>query len=128
MLTESQLWLRKKKERKKSKISKEPAVPPATKVSMETQTDFPEESEKLGSSQQGEGTEEKKKKKKKDINVDDTAPQKKPVTLEYYGIDISGNETDSILRKLKTCSRMNSMVNGQVFTVKVFQHSLQVDI
>ena len=76
-------------------------------------------------SQQREGTEEKQK---KDINADDTAPQKKPVTLEYYGIDISGNETDSILRKLKTCSRMNSMVNGQVFTVKVFQHSLQVDI
>ena len=66
--------------------TKEPVVPPATKVSIETQPDFPEESEKTGSShqreepassvgdQQREGTEEKKK---KDINADDTAPQKK---------------------------------------------------
>ena len=51
-------------------VTEEPVVPPATRVSMETQTDFPEESEKPGSSQQREGTEEKKK----DINVDDTAP------------------------------------------------------
>ena len=46
----------------------------------------------------GEVTEEKK-----DINADDTAPQMKPVTLQYYGMGISGNETDSILRNLKNC-------------------------
>ena len=40
--------------------------------------------------QQREGTEEQKK----DINADDTAPEKKPVTVEYYGQDVSGNETD----------------------------------
>ena len=87
-------------------VTKEPVVPPATKVSIEPQTDFPEEPEKTGSShqreepassvgcQQREGTEEKKK---KDVNADDTAPQKKPVTPEKYGIDISGNEIASIL-------------------------------
>ena len=80
-------------------ITKEPVVPPAAKVSIETLIDFPQESEEAGSShqreelassvgsQQREGTEEKKK----DINADDTVPQKKPVTLEYYGQDISGN-------------------------------------
>ena len=79
-------------------VTKEPVVPPATKVSIETQADFREESEETGSShqreepafavgsQQREGTEEKKK---KHINADDTAPHKKLVTLEYYGIDIS---------------------------------------
>ena len=66
---------------------------------METQTNFPGESEKPGSSQQREGTEEEKK----DINVDDTASQKKPVTLEDYGQDISGHEADSILSDLKNC-------------------------
>ena len=81
---------------KDHEVTKGPVVPPATKVSMETQTDFPEESKKPGSSdqkreeptssvgpQQREGTEEKKK---KDTNADDTAPQKKPATLEYYGL------------------------------------------
>ena len=88
-------------------ISKEPAVPPAKMVSIETQTDFPEQSEQPGSShqreepassvgsQQREGTEEAKK----DINADDTAPEKKPVTMDYYGQQISGNETGSILKK-----------------------------
>ena len=61
---------------------KEPVVPPTTKVSIETQTDFSQVAEEPGSphqreepassvgSQQREGTEEKKK----DINADDTAP------------------------------------------------------
>ena len=92
-------------------VTREPVVPPATRVSIETQTDFPEESEKIGSSHQREEpassvTERgNRREEKKDINADDTAPQKKPVTLEYYGIDISGNETDSILRNLKDCFR-----------------------
>ena len=89
-------------------FSKGPVVPPVKMVSIETQTDFPEESEKLEAltkernqhlSQQREATEEKKK----DISADDTAPQKKPVTRECYGQDISGNETDSILSKLGDC-------------------------
>ena len=92
-------------------ITKEPVVPPATKVSIETQTDFPEEPEKTGSSHQREepassvGSQQRQEteQKKKDISADDTAPQVKPVTLEYYGQDISGNETDSILRKLGDC-------------------------
>ena len=62
-----------------------PVVPPATKVSIKTQTDPQPESEEPGSSQQreepassvgpqqGEVTVEKKK----DINADDTAPEKK---------------------------------------------------
>ena len=90
-------------------FTKEPVVPPATKVSTETQTDPQQKSEELGSShqreepassvgsQRREGTEEQKKY----INADDTAPEQKPVTMDYYGQDISGNETDSILRKLK---------------------------
>ena len=79
-------------------ITKEPVVPPATKVSIETQTDPHPESEESGSShqreepaspvgsQQREGAEEQKK----DINADGTAPEKKPVTLDYYGQDIAG--------------------------------------
>ena len=45
----------------------------------------------------------------------------KPVTLEYYGDDISGNETDSILfsGNWETVSKMVTMVNGQVFTILV---------
>ena len=71
-------------------FTQEPVVPPATKVSIETQTDPQTESEEPGSShqkkepassvgsQQREGTEEQKK----DVNADDTAPEKKPVTMD----------------------------------------------
>ena len=87
--------------------TKEAVVPPATKMSIEIQTGPQPESEEPGSShqreepassvgsQQREGTEEPKK----DINADDTAPEKKPVTMDYYGQEISGNETGSILKK-----------------------------
>ena len=72
-------------------ISKEPAVPPAKMVSIETQTDFPEQSEQPGSSHQreepassvGSQQREETSEKQKDIKADGTAPQKKPVTLEY---------------------------------------------
>ena len=86
-------------------------VPPATKVSVETQTDAQPESEEPGGSHQREepassvGSQQRKgrEEKKKDINADDTAPDKKPAALDCYGQDISGNETDSVLKKLKNC-------------------------
>ena len=91
-------------------LTKEPDVPPSKMVSAETQTDFPEEFEKAGSSQQREepvssvGSQQREvTEEKKDISADDTAPKEKPVTLEYYGMDISGNEKDSVLRRLKEC-------------------------
>ena len=96
-----------KKEGEEETVTKEPVVPPATKVSIETQTDFPEEFGKTGSSHQREkpassvGSQQREGTEEKDTNADDTAPQKKPVTLECYGIDTSGNETDSVLRNLK---------------------------
>ena len=92
-------------------ISNEPVVPPAKMVSIKTQTDFPEQPEQPGSSHQreepassvGSQQREETEEKKKNISADDSAPQVKPVTLEYYGEDISGNETDFILRKLGDC-------------------------
>ena len=106
-------------------------------ASIETQTDFPEESEKAGSSHQREepassvGSQQREvaeEKKKKDISADDTAPQKKPVTLEYYGMEISGIETDSILMKLGDCFQDGYHGEWAGFTILVFQHSLKVDI
>ena len=74
-----------------------------TKVSTETQTDPQSESEELGSSHQGEelasSVGSQQREGTKDINADDTAPEKKPVTMDYYGQEISGNETGSILKK-----------------------------
>ena len=59
---------------------------------------------------------------------DDTAPRQKPVTLEHYGIDISGNETGSILRELKKCFKDDYLGDWAGFTISVFQHSPKVDI
>ena len=56
---------------KEEEITKEPVIKP-TMVSIETQTDQPEESEQPGSSQKGEEPEEKKI----DVNADDTAPER----------------------------------------------------
>ena len=41
--------------------------------------------------------------KQKDIQDDETAPEVKPATRLYYGQDITGNEDDSVFRKLKDC-------------------------
>ena len=49
------------------------------------------------SSQAGEATGEK------NIYDDDTAPKKKPITMDYKGQDIAGNEVDSVLRRLGDC-------------------------
>ena len=111
-------------------------VPPATKVSVETQTDFPQESEEPGSShqreepassvgsQQWEGTEEQKT----DINADDAAPEKKLVTMDYYGQDFSGNETGSILRKLKNCFKKDYYGERAGFYNQGLQHHPNIDI
>ena len=41
--------------------------------------------------------------KKTDIQNDETAPEVKPAHRFYYGQDITGNEDDSVFRKLKDC-------------------------
>ena len=41
--------------------------------------------------------------KKADIQDDETAPEEKPAQRLYYGQDITGNEDDSVFRKLKDC-------------------------
>ena len=41
--------------------------------------------------------------KKTDIQDDETAPEVKPAVRLYYGQDITGNEDDSVFRKLKDC-------------------------
>ena len=40
---------------------------------------------------------------KTDIQDDETAPEVKPAVRLYYGQDITGNEDDSVFRKLKDC-------------------------
>ena len=41
--------------------------------------------------------------KNTDIQNDETAPEEKPALRLYYGQDITGNEDDSVFRKLKDC-------------------------
>ena len=92
-------------------VKKEPEVPPTTKVSIETQTGFPDEAPQAGSSHQREvptstasSHQREEAKEEKSINDDDTAPPvKESATLICYGQDISGNEEDSILRELSKC-------------------------
>ena len=98
-------------EEEEEEIKKEPEVPPITKVRSSTQTDLPGEASQSGSSQQREvpasaaGSRQREEAKEgKSINDDDTAPPvKKPATLLWYGLDITGNEEDSILRGLSNC-------------------------
>ena len=93
-------------EEEEEEVKKEPEVPPTTKVSIETQTDFPDEAPQSGSSHQREvpastasSHQREEAKEEKSINDDDTAPPlKKTATLVWYGQDISGNEEDSSLR------------------------------
>ena len=98
-------------EEEEEEIKKEPEVPPTTKVSSSTQTDLPGEAPQSESSRQGEvpastasSRQREEAKEEKRINDDDTAPPvKKPATLLWYGLDITGNEEDSILRGLSNC-------------------------
>ena len=95
---------------KEEEIKKEPEVLPA-KVSMSTQTEPIEEVSQPGSSRQREepasdesSRQREESKEEKNINDDDTAPpEKETPTQVWYGQDISGNEPDSVLRKLSDC-------------------------
>ena len=57
-----------------------------------------------------------------------TRLQEKPVKRTYYGQDITGNEDDSVFRKLKDCFQMITMVNGQDSTTKDIQLLRYIDI
>ena len=93
-------------------VQQEPEVPPTTttKVSIETQTGFPGDAPQPGSSQQREvptstasSHQREEAKEEKGINVDDTAPTQESATMKWYDQDISGNELDSVLRRLSEC-------------------------
>ena len=117
-------------EEQEQELTKEPDVPPSKMESTETQTDFPEEkSERTGSSQQREvpdsslGSQQKEvTEEKKDISTDDTAPKQKPVTMEYYGLEILETKLILFSESRRHVSRMSTMISGQVCTIKVFQH------
>ena len=94
------------------KTPQEPTVPPPTTVSMECQTDESFLSEpKPGSSLQqeepvppeGSAQTEVSGEQQADIQTDDTAPEPQPAKRLYYGTDITGNEDDSVFRKLARC-------------------------
>ena len=94
----------------------EPIVPAPTSSESECQTD---ESFLLGSqagsslqkeepvppegSLQKEESGEPQAEQKDDIQKDDAAPKQQPAKRLYYGVDITGNEDDSVFRKLAEC-------------------------
>ena len=75
---------------KEKKDTQEPHVPPGS--SFEKEEPVPPE---CSSEQEGSGE------KKTDIQDDETTPEVKPAQRIYYGQDITGNEDDSVFRKLK---------------------------
>ena len=90
----------------------EPHVPAPTQRDMECQTDeFVATDTKPASSSEKEapvppeGSSEKEEsgEKKIDIRHGDTAPEEKPAKRLYYDQDITGNEDDSVFRKLGDC-------------------------
>ena len=79
-------------EEEEEKDTQEPHVPSGS--SLEKEEPAPPEC----SSEKEESGE-----KKTDIQNDETAPEVKPAHRFYYGQDITGNEDDSVFRKLKDC-------------------------
>ena len=118
------------KEEIEEEVQKEPEVPPATKVSIETQTDFPDNAPQSGSSQQREvptssasSHQREEAKEEKGINVDDTAPSSKgSATLKWFDQDLPGNELTQYLGDYLNVFLMVTIQSGQVFTILDFQH------
>ena len=119
----------------------EPTVPPQKQVSMECQTgeSFLLGSQAGSSSQQVEPVPpegsaetgvsgEPQAEPQTDIQQDDTAPKQEPAKRLYYGVDITGNEDDSVSENLLIMLPMVIMVNGQDSTIKVIQLLLSIDI
>ena len=79
-------------EEEEEQDTQEPHVPPGSSYEKEEPVPPERSSEKEGSGE-----------KKADIQNDETAPEEKPAQRLYYGQDITGNEDDSVFRKLKEC-------------------------
>ena len=75
----------------------EPTFPPQAEDSSKEETSVPPE----GSLQKEESGESRKDSR------DDTAPKQEPAKRFYYGCDITGNEGDSVFRKLADCFTNN---------------------
>ena len=79
-------------EEEEEKDTQEPHVPAESSCEKEESAPPERSSEKEESGE-----------KKTDIQDDETAPEVKPAIRLYYGQDITGNEDDSVFRKLKDC-------------------------
>ena len=79
-------------EEEEEKDTQEPHVPAESSFEKEESAPPERSSEKEESGE-----------KKTDIQDDETAPEVKPAIRLYYGQDITGNEDDSVFRKLKDC-------------------------
>ena len=108
---------KKEEEEKDAKVEEdqeEPAEPtvPAPTMSTECQTDesfltnerigrYSQEEEPV--SPEGSVQPEESGEPQADIQKDDTAPKPEPAKRLYYDVDITGNEDDSVFRKLEQC-------------------------
>ena len=79
-------------EEEEEKDTQEPHVPAESSFEKEESAPPERSSEKEESGE-----------KKADTQDDETAPEVKPAIRLYYGQDITGNEDDSVFRKLKDC-------------------------
>ena len=79
-------------EEEEEKDTQEPHVPAESSLEKEEAAPPERSSEKEESGE-----------KKADIQDDETAPEVKPAIRFYYGQDITGNEDDSVFRKLEDC-------------------------
>ena len=112
-------------------------MPPPTTVSMECQTDdsFLSESKAGNSSQKeepvppkGSAQTEVSGESQADLQKDDTAPKPEQAKRLYYGADITGNEDDSVFRKLSRYFTDGYHGEWAGSTIKVIQLQLNIDV
>ena len=70
---------------------------------------------------------ERPEEKKNDIQHDDTAPKKGPATRLYHAQEITGNEDIQFFENSPSVLPTTTMMNDQVFTVKVIQLQVSID-
>ena len=77
---------------------------------------------------QKEESGESKAEPQADIQKDDTAPKPEQAKRLYYGADITGNEDDSVFRKLSRYFTDGYHGEWAGSTIKVIQLQLNIDV